>query len=250
MTEAFLLSHLGLGDNIIIIPAAVYLSTIYDRVWFVVKEKNADNIRFFLKNYDNIELYVIRNESEISTPEGFPKNMTYYISGMYHPVGKYNLSQFPLCFYDDMGLDRVIFYRYFPQIEIHDEHILDIFSFNLPIVFCHDESSYQSANLLVRQDISIEDHVIIINPCKNMYPSNHHFHDIAQKYVYLPSLSYYIPLIKNSDIIIMLDSSFWSMTLHLDTKNGAKKYCYFRHSDIGYFKGFTIVDSSFQYIAV
>jgi hypothetical protein len=84
-----------------------------------------------------------------------------------------------------------------------------------------------------------------------MYPPTHRFYDIAQKYVYLPLVSY-IPLIKNSDIIIMFDSSIWCMTLHLETKEGAEKFCYYRHdgSKHDVHPGYKIADPSFQYIPV
>lgn len=102
--------------------AVVNLSSQYDKVWFVVKKKNENNIRIFIEGYLNVYLYVVEDDNMISPAFGFSmeqfkkitRNMTLYLSGMHKLSG--NDSDYPmfaLCFYDDMKLDRNIFYNYF-----------------------------------------------------------------------------------------------------------------------------------------
>ena len=51
---AFVLTHLGLGDNITAIGAVRYLSTCYDKVLVVCKEKNKRNMELFYGDDESI----------------------------------------------------------------------------------------------------------------------------------------------------------------------------------------------------
>ena len=56
---AFVLSHLGLGDNITFIGAVRYLSTCYDKVIVVCKNKNVNNVKLFYSDDPDIEIFQI-----------------------------------------------------------------------------------------------------------------------------------------------------------------------------------------------
>jgi hypothetical protein len=222
-----------------------------------VKKKNENNMRIFIEEYLNIFLYVVEDDHKISPSFGFSmeqfkqftKDMALYLSGFHKLSGNNSdFTMFPFCFYDEMNLDRSIFYNYFPVVNINDNNLIRVLETNLPIVFCHDQSSTHESNLLQRQGLSIENN-IVINPSYNMYPSNHPFYEIAQEYVFLP-LAYYIPLIEISDTIIMFDSSFWCMVSHLSTKAECEKYCYYRHESPEVYPGYRMVDPSFKYVQV
>jgi len=254
MKEAFILSHLGLGDNICMIGTAIFLSINYDIVYFVVKKKNADNMRLFFERYNNIILYIVEEDRDISPNAGFSLekfkeitcNMSLFLSGMHCLGERKNIPDFPLSLYDHMGLDRSIFYNYFPNFDIIDYNLSDILEMNLPIVFCHDHSSTHSDDLLLKQNISIESN-IVINPTYNMYPVHHRFYEIAQNYISLPLINY-VPIIQHSDILIMFDSSFWCLTMHLQTKPTCKKYCYSRSTLT--LSSYSKTDSSFIYLGI
>jgi len=255
MSEAFVLSHLGLGDNICMLGAVFYLTSLYEKVFFVVKERYQKNIELFIENHPKITLYVVKEDEDISPPWGctlehflnVTRGKKVFLSGLHIFTTTYNsLNNFPQCLYQDMKLDFSIFYNYFPKITlpIHPQ-IKNLFSFNLPIIFCHDSSSMGEVNLLTRHsDIQLaQQSQIIVNPCKNMYSPDHPFFHWMETLVFLP-VAEYIPLIEQADQIIITDSCFWCLTVHLKTKPTAKKFCYQRYHYIDFSK----TDSSFVYI--
>lgn len=246
--EAFVLSHLGLGDNICLLGAVTYLTTIYDKVIFVVAKANEKNIRLFIKDIPKVELYLVNADNEISPEYGcsiekfleVSDGRKLFLSGS-HIRNHHNLSLFPLCFYSDMNLDKSIFYEYFKLPKIFDSNLQKVLDLKLPIIFCHDNSSAGFADILNRQHINIDEN-IIINPCRNIYAEEHRFHKVAETYVFLPLVNY-IPIIENSDAMFITDSSFWCLSVHIKTKLNIKKVCYKRYHNID----FATTDSSFVY---
>ena len=65
LKTAFVLTHLGLGDNITSIGAVRYLSTCYDRVIVVCKEKNKKNMELFYSDDESIEIYSVIDDKDI-----------------------------------------------------------------------------------------------------------------------------------------------------------------------------------------
>jgi hypothetical protein len=247
--KAFVLSHLGLGDNICLLGAVNYLTTIYEKVVFVVKKRNEISIQSFIQNIPKIELYVVNEDNDISPNYGCSlekflkatEGMKTFLSGG-HLSNYHDLSLFPLSFYLDMNLDQSIFYEYFILPKIIDSNLQIVMDLKLPILFCHDSSSFGYVDLLGRQDLDT-DNYIVINPCKNYYTEDHPFYKISNAYIFLPSISEYIPIIENADIILITDSSFWCLTVHLNTKPNIPKICYTRSHLVDFAK----IDSSFVY---
>ena len=247
--EAFVLSHLGLGDNICLLGAVIYLTTIYERVLFVVKKRNETNIRLFLKDTPKVELYLVNDDYDISPAYGcsmekfleVTRGKKLFLSGT-HIKNYHTTSLFPLCFYSDMNLDKSIFYEYFKLPKHIDSNLQNVLDLKFPIIFCHDNSSTTGfVDILGRQEINIDKN-IIINACRNIYTEAHPFHKIAETYVFLP-LVHYIPIIEHSDAIFITDSSFWCLSVHIKTKPNIKKVCYTRNLGINFAK----TDSSYIY---
>ena len=111
-------------------------------------------------------------------------------------------------FYYDIGLDFSIYFNYFniPISNASLQYYQEIKEYN--IVFLHTEASNRKINLdHVIQKYCNDDKYIIICANKNVYDSNHKYHSIAEKYVNI-FVAYYIDIIKNSNIIQIIDSCF------------------------------------------
>jgi len=88
---AFVLTHLGLGDNITAIGAVRYLSTCYDKVLVVCKGKYKKNMELFYEDDETIELYPVidainispNHRFDINTFKNITKNMDLYLAGGY-----------------------------------------------------------------------------------------------------------------------------------------------------------------------
>ena len=119
---AFVLTHLGLGDNITAIGAVRYLSTCYDKVVIVCKEKNIRNMELFYNDDKTIELYSVISDGNISPNYGYnhsafhkiTKDMDVYLSGD-HIINKNHepYTDIPFNFYRDMNIDVKYFWDYF-----------------------------------------------------------------------------------------------------------------------------------------
>ena len=69
--KAFVLTHLGLGDNITAIGMVRYLSTCYDEVVVVCKNQNKNNVELFYKDDNNIKIYNVDDYKNISPNHKF-----------------------------------------------------------------------------------------------------------------------------------------------------------------------------------
>lgn len=93
--KAFVLTHLGLGDNITAIGMVRYLSTCYDEVVVVCKNRNKKNMELFYQDDDSIKIYNIENDKNISPRYGFNINKFKQITKGYslYLCGNHNLSK-------------------------------------------------------------------------------------------------------------------------------------------------------------
>lgn len=70
MRECVIISHLGLGDLILISGLAVHLSERYDQVWFPSRKRDAHSVVSFFLLQPKIKIYAF--DSESTTPERYP----------------------------------------------------------------------------------------------------------------------------------------------------------------------------------
>jgi len=119
---AFVLTHLGLGDSITAIGAVRYLSTCYDKVLVVCKEKYKKNMELFYEDDETIELYPVMDDNCISPNSGFSneefkkitENMDLYLAGGHCITKKSNAYiDLPFNFYRDMNINEKYFWQYF-----------------------------------------------------------------------------------------------------------------------------------------
>jgi hypothetical protein len=158
---------------------------------------NSDNsVNIFVSGYCHTE-YI---KSNINHPE----LLNYKLSDNKYVVDYNHIVEF----YKDIGLNNNIYVDYF-NIDSSD---LSRYYYNMikdyNIIFFHTQSSGRKINLnrIVNQYIN-DDKKIIICANENIYPNDHNFYEIANKFIYL-KIIYYIDIIKNATEIYCIDSSF------------------------------------------
>jgi len=235
---AFVLSHLGLGDNITFIGAVRYLSTCYDKVIVVCKNKNIINVKSFYSDDPDIEIFqiddhlisssiIINQFKEKYKNHLNPNNLDLYLCGS-HLINKKpfpNKNSIPFNFYLDCNIDYKYFWKYFYIAECKKSK--ELFNkLNTNYVFIHNTAStgevFTTNN--IEKSFNIDrNNILIINPNKNIYNQEHKFHNLAQLFINLP-LIYYVDTITNADKLFLTDSSFFCLSLNLSIKT---KDCYY-----------------------
>jgi hypothetical protein len=231
MKNAFFVSHCGLGDNITNIGAIIFLLQYYDTIYFLCKDIYAENVKLlFINKPVTIIPFNSKNEMNHLKQIILPINKENYdilISGsciksylkshITHPeLLKYqrNNSKYIIKynhiieFYNDIGLDTSIYVDYFNiESSIISKTYYDGIN-NYKIIFLHTLGSNRKIN--VTNDINRfknRDEYIMICANENVYNTNNSKYTVAEKYVNL-KIAYYIDIIKNAEIIHVIDSCF------------------------------------------
>lgn len=236
---AFVLTHMGLGDNICLIPAIRYLSTCYDKVIFVCTYKNKENLELIYSDDENIIMYPVFDYTCISPAWGFDmekfkeitKDTDLYISGFNMFDKKPNpFNDLPFNFYDDLNIDRNHFWNYYHIAALSKDKDLISKLENtacsdghpsgvLDYIFIHNISSngkmfsIEEAEKIFNFD---KQKILVVNPCENVYNKDDKFFHIAEQLINYP-LFFYQTVIKNASKIIMTDSSFFCLTINIKT---------------------------------
>jgi len=247
-SSAYLLSHNGLGDNIIMFGAIYFLLDYYQTINFLCKYMYYDNIKLMFLNNPNVIIIPFneKNEDEgegeectkIITPQyeysdificGGHKNYLY--TKITHPLLNYiktpNLHlkyDFISEFYSDINMGIDIFYDKFDiPSTIKSQNLLQSIN-NYRIIFTHTSASNKTIDLhnILDKYITLTDH-LIINANLNYYnvltyPDKH---KDAQQFINIP-IAYYIDIIKNANEIYVIDSCFFAIVLPLRLSNRLK----------------------------
>jgi len=229
-SEAYLISHLGLGDNIINIGAVNFLLYYYETIYVLCKKTYIDNVKLLFEGVEYGKVIPFYTEIEFDTNLNniiTNPNADIFISGdcnleknmkskITHPQLKkykpYNLvkSKYTTLnnFYKEIGLDILICLHYF-NINSSEKSI-DYYNEikNYKIIFIHSKSSIEEINF--DKTINLyknNEEYIMICANKNVYSIDNSKYNIAERYINLP-IAYYIDIIKKSDIIHVIDSCF------------------------------------------
>lgn len=218
LKKAFICSHLGIGDMICMIGIVRYLSTIFDKVYVMCKEKYLENIKLFYRDDDNITFITCGNDEilkfdNLSEYQGMKTFICGYHSNQNNDfIFKDNI---PEKFYEQMGFDINIAKEYFFIDDLeYDENIKEII--NQEYIFVHDISSSHELDIS-KKLLEKDKNLLIINPSQNPYTKDHKYYDILEKIQNKPII-YFIPLIKNAKKIYTIDSSFFNLINFIDTK--------------------------------
>jgi hypothetical protein len=235
---AFFLSHNGLGDNITNTSAIHYLLNYYETIYFLCKDIYVENVNLLFTDKQVITIPVNSADENNHCKKiinSIPKadlfisgNHTSYLkSRITHPsllnyiknngdyACKYNhITQF----YNDNGLDLSIYFEYF-NIESSKksiEYYEQIKQYK--IVFLHTKGSQREINLDDIVKLYNTDEYIIICANKNVYALGTDKYELANKYINI-YVAYYIDIIKNAEIIHVIDSCFSCIIYPLITTN-------------------------------
>lgn len=232
---AFVMSHFGLGDSITIIGAVRYLSTIYDKVIIVCREKFKSNVDKFYTDNPKIIVMPARRMSSISVnyganPMRFKKiteNKDVYLAGNMVTDGQKNSYDIlPLNFYIDMKLNPEYYWTHFHIPVSKESRELYKSVSNHKYIFIHKE--IHTGKLFTAQQVCDKfdinpDETIVIDAESNYYNEDHKYHEIAAKFVFKPLVCYIDTLI-NSDMIIVSDSCLFCLATQLKLKTDK---CYY-----------------------
>jgi hypothetical protein len=234
--NAYFLSHNGLGDNITMSSAVSFLLQHYDTIYFLCKDKYEENVKLLFQNKKVITVPINSND-EFNDCKKIIDNVDHkddiFISGFCHTsylksriTKKINYKKNKVDgiihiknFYNDINLDLSVYYNYF-NIESTEisKSLLDRL-INYKIIFLHTEGSNRSIDITdIVNTYKNNKEYILICANKNVYDDNTH---IANEYVNL-KVVYYIDIIKNANIIHIIDSCFSCIVHPLSVTNKLK----------------------------
>jgi hypothetical protein len=239
--KAFVLTHLGLGDNITAIGMVRYLSTCYDEVYVVCKTKNIKNMKLFYQDDDGIILYPVENDKDVSPNFGFDLNefknitdgMDLYLTGCHSLDKKSNDGKIPFRFYTNVGIDTTYFWKYFHIETCYQANSLYDLLKGKKYIFIHNVCSQGEVFQMeaLKNKFYFKDDVIVINPCKNYYDNKNNsdlnIRNLCELLLNHP-LSFYKKIIINADQIFLCDSSFFCMSINLEINTDQ---CYYVSRD-------------------
>jgi hypothetical protein len=241
LNKAYFLGHNGLGDNITMIGAINFLLNYFEEIYFLCKNIHQQNCKLLFYNKPVIIVPFDSNNEQneckkiINEVINLDSTTNIFISGFCHTnylksnINHPELINYKLTdnkyivnydhiisFYQDIGLNTNMYVDYF-DIESSE---LSKNCYNMikdyDIIFFHTQSSGRKINLnnIVNQYIN-DDKKIIICANENIYPNNHNFYEIANKFINL-EIIYYIDIIKNAKEIYCIDSCFSCIVLPLN----------------------------------
>lgn len=240
LPSAYILSNNGLGDNILMIGAIHFLLEFYDTIFFLCKDTNYPQIYILYKNNPNVNViqFDSKNERDNCVNILYDKyiNNDVFICGCIHtlylstkithpalqaPFNENSSIKLPTeydfinDFYNPIGLNLSIFINYF-NIETNNDLYEKIKKYDF--VFLHTDTSIGHIGVPFFNDMIenfMKNNMLIICPNKNVYPINHPYYQIANEYVFLPTVFDYIDIIKNAYEIYVTDSCFSCIILPL-----------------------------------
>ncbi len=227
--KAFVLTHLGLGDNITAIGMVRYLSTIYEETIVVCLNRNKTNLELIYSDDDSIKLYSVNHVKDISPNYGFPNDKFQKIVSGYdtfltgHHKSKHIQIDIPFSFYKDVKIDHNIFWEYFHIPNFPESEQLYSLLTGIDYIFVHNTCSSGEVFSVNK----IKSDTLIINPCNSCYADTHKYYELSKKFIGHP-LPHYKECIINAKEIYLSDSSFMCMAINLPVKTDK---CYYYSRD-------------------
>lgn len=216
--KAFVLHHLGMGDMIYCVGMVRYLSTLYDEVKVVCKRKYLANVRQMYSDDPSIVIYPVEGDRDISVKLGAPPSVfqeataghDVFVCGDHLGHGKY-YQAIPYEFYDDVKIDRQVFWTYF-HVNLPSQLVPP----DVPYVFVQANTSEGKLfdTSYVENTVGT---VLIVDPTLNHYPQGHPNYEIAESYAG-KNLFEYADIMCGASKILLADSSFMCLAWHLPLK--------------------------------
>ena len=229
LESAFVLSHLGLGDNITMIGAVNFLLNYYDTIYFLCKASYQKNIELLFSNKPVIIIPINSKNENIqcyNIIKKIYKMADVFIDGVCHkfcsskithPVllnrvkddTKYGVKYTHISkFYNNMGLDTSIYYDNFHIDSSETSKMLLDTVKQYKIIFLHTKASDRILNLDDMINLyKHNDDYILICADKNVYNEETDKRLLAEQFVNI-MIVHYIDIIKNAEQIHVIDSCF------------------------------------------
>lgn len=239
------ISHLGLGDLIMLIPAMIDCSKHVNKLYVFCKDIYASAISGLLEGCsctNSIELLQI-NPAE-SEPEQvyshvqtiLAKSPDTYIfpSGGYHS-SMHPVIDFPTNFYKDLGIDySTAKASYKVPITARSRELYKLAKcITQKYIFIHTTASNARVDISPYIDISSAT-IFYINPEENMYPVGHMFHKAASKFIRTAeniNMIDYAQVIQNAAQLYMIDSSYFCFASLLQLVPSCPKTVFVRNNN-------------------
>jgi hypothetical protein len=216
------LGHLGLGDQILLLPAIFHYAAeaAPNNLYVVCKNIYKASMEAFCKACKNIYLLPIKaspnlNEESASIqqaiqellatkPRELPK---FHLSGFFNSnfAGIYD---FPICFYKQLGLDWASAKRTIQIPQTTASAYLGSLVRYIPYIFIHDIASNKRADILA----SLHNRpYFIINPEYNIYKKGDVFYELAEQFLrgQRYSLIDYKDIIENATELHLITSCYF-----------------------------------------
>lgn len=217
------LTHLGLGDLINMNGAIRFAALMVDKLYVICKSRNIKNVKEMFSDDPSITIVECADDdSNVREVVSRLPNITRtFLSGVWGGKHVDTTTDITLQSYDHLGFPREVKQAF---AYLHSNSPLD--PPDIPYVFTHSSSSYGTQlNFGSRLNT---DEILTIDPNHNVYAPGHKWHDLAQRYINLPILSY-LKVIENAQEIHVSDSSFYCLSCFVPSR-ATKKVCYDRSS--------------------
>lgn len=220
------LSHMGLGDHIVLAPAVAFLARQCQKLYVFCKDTYLETVRPFFAAYPNVSFLTVPSTNDLQVEvaainkhlESISANskVALFASGHFkqNPTAP---NDFPIYFYKDMNLDWA---SVAPQCTFPTTDRSSLLAGALKAMeyaFVHNTSS----NAKVSTDSLNIDRCLHINPDYNMYNPGHRFYDIAEQFIRIKSglsMLDYKCIIENAAELYMVDSSYFAFACMLSTQ--------------------------------
>ena len=218
-TKALIITHLGNGDHLTCNGLVRYYSTKYDSVTVFCKKQNLHNLEEFYEDDKSISFHVVESDF-IYRPrkvEKYAKNNNYTSVIVSGHIKDNTYDDLPFCFYQFLDLPHNVFWNYFHIPNLPEAIELYNSIKNYHYIFLHNSSS--TGEKFKIEDIfkQINENTLVVNPCKNIYPQDHKFYNVAQS-LCNKSISSYKLIMENARINVVCDSSFFCFMINLELK--------------------------------
>lgn len=216
---AIVLTHLGMGDMIVISPAVRYFSSKYKQIFIPCKSRYYENCMQLYGDVANINILRLTsladNNEYIERKEIFEFISSFQQEYDLHSCGIYKKNNFPFInlpdnFYSDLNLPLDTYNTHF---KLHSkffskDKFLNIIE-NYEYAFVSGQTSLKDYTDEILSKINSE--YLILSPSKNCYEVGDPRYEVAQSVINLPLFDY-VPLIQNSKEVHVIGGVFSTLS--------------------------------------
>jgi hypothetical protein len=247
--KALIIPHMGIGDQLNILPIVKYIYDKYETIFIICTSKTILNVQSFYKNYAKVN--IIRSINRWFKPEylftspiqKIIKNNCVDIYGfgifrnIVHNLPVLPFLNPPFVFYEEFNLPYSIFWSHF-ELNVTDK-ALELLNYvkDIDYVFIHpnySEGCIFDLHFIENHLGKTKNDILIIDSSTNHYKPEEPFYNLAN--LFINHLVHdYTEIIKYAHSLYLSDSCFFCLSLHLDIKtNNCFVLPRFKNTDYSY----------------